>query len=312
MTPLHRYKKNFVFNPMQRRFPRVTLSGMRWSPIGAVSKENEMEQKLRNCTVHYEVFGEGRPILVLHGANLDHRHMVDALERLFENREGWKRIYIDIPGHGKSPVDASIINHDQVLEILVDFMDEIIPGQNFAIAGESRGGYLARGIVHKRPDIVDGVLLIVPGRHVGSARESVPPHVTLVKADELVPTLAVNEVGRFERLVVQSGEILEKIRRFKIPAVVLADEAHQSRINENYEFSFDVDSPEKPFEKPALFLLGRQDSMVGYRDAWNAIEHFPRATFAILDKAGHSLSWEQPELFFSLVNEWLQRVEDFS
>ena len=270
-----------------------------------------MERKFRNCTVHYEVFGEGRPILVLHGGYLDHRHMVDALEPLFENREGWKRVYIDIPGHGKSPVDAGITTHDQVLDIVLDFMDGIAPGQSFAIAGESRGGYLARGIVHKRPDIVDGVLLIVPGRYGVCSKESVPAHVTLVKADELIPTLAPNEIGRFERLVVQSREILEKIRRFKIPAVALADEAHQNKIIENYEYSFDVDRPEKPFERPALFLLGRQDSMVGYRDAWKAIENFPRATFAILDKAGHSLSWEQQELFLALANEWLQRVEEF-
>ena len=270
-----------------------------------------MERKLRNSTVHYEVFGEGRPILVLHGGYLDHRHMVDALEPLFENREGWKRIYIDIPGHGKSPVDASITTHDQVLDIILDFMDEVAPEQSFAIAGESRGGYLARGIVHKRPDIVDGVLLIVPSRYAVCSKESVPPHVTLVKVDELIPTLAPDEIGRFDRLVVQSREVLEKIRNFKTPAVAVADEAHQNKVMESFEYSFDVDIPENPLEKPALFLLGRQDSMVGYRDALNVIENFPRATFAILDKAGHSLSWEQQELFFALANEWLHRVEEF-
>jgi pimeloyl-ACP methyl ester carboxylesterase len=34
-----------------------------------------------------------------------------------------------------------------------------------------------------------------------------------------------------------------------------------------------------------------------------------RATYAILDKAGHSLSWEQPELFSALVKDWIRRVE---
>lgn len=269
-----------------------------------------MQQKLSKCTVHYEMFGEGRPILVLHGGFLDHRHMVDAMEPLFERRSGWKRIYIDLPGHGRSTVDATVTNHDQVLDIILDFMDAVLPGQRCAIAGESRGGYLARGIVHKKPEVVDGVLFIVPGRYAVSAEGSVPPHVTLVSADELVPTLAPDEVGRFNRLVVQSREILEKIRHFKIPATALADETHQDKINASYEFSFDIDTPEKPFQKPALFLLGRQDSVVGYRDALKVIEHFPRATFAVIDKAGHSLSWEQPELFETLVNEWLQRVEE--
>lgn len=270
-----------------------------------------MEHKLSKCTIHYEVFGEGRPILVLHGGYLDHRHMVDALEPLFISRQGWRRIYIDIPGHGKSPVDPSISTHDDVLELILAFVNEMLPGQSFALAGESRGGYLARGIVHRKPDLVDGALFIVPGRYAVCSEDSVPSHVTLTRADEIVATLAPNEVGRFNRLVVQSAEILEKIRRCKIPASALADEIHQNKINENYEFAFDVDALDAPFQKPALFLLGRQDSMVGYRDALKVIECFPRATFAILDKAGHSLGWEQPELFNALAGEWLQRVEMF-
>ena len=269
-----------------------------------------MERKLPKCTVHYEVFGEGRPILVLHGGYLDHRHMVDALEPLFSDRQGWMRIYIDIPGHGQSAVDPSISNHGEVLDLILAFVGEILPGQSFALAGESRGGYLARGIVHRRPDLVDGALFIVPGRYAVAAEGSVPAHVILTRADELIAELAPHEVGRFNRLVVQSAEILEKIRRHKIPAAAQADQAHQEKINANYEFSFDVDLPEKPFPNPVLFLLGRQDSMVGYQDALKAVECFPRATFAILDKAGHSLSWEQPTLFRTLVSEWLQRIEN--
>jgi len=270
-----------------------------------------MEHRLPRCTIHFEEFGEGRLLLVLHGGYLDHRHMVDTIEPLFDGRKGWKRIYIDIPGHGNSAIDESVSTHDQVLENILEFMDEVAPQQKFAVAGESRGGYLARGIIHRRPDLVDGALLIVPGRYAACAEESVPTHVTLGRADELAPTLTPNETERFERLVVQNAEILEKIRKYKIPAAALADDMHQTKINENYEFSFDVDSPERPFEKPVVFLLGRHDSMVGYRDALKVIEHFPRATFAVLDRAGHSLSWEQPELFNALATDWIQRVEEY-
>ncbi len=70
-----------------------------------------------------------------------------------------------------------------------------------------------------------------------------------------------------------------------------------------YPFSFNVDKYFKKFEKPTLFLLGRQDSSVGYSDVWNIIEKYPRSTYAIIDKAGHSLQIEQVELFNSLVSE---------
>ena len=270
-----------------------------------------MECKLENASIYYETRGKGRPLLILHGAPLDHRHMLDAMEPVFEHRRGWMRIYMDLPGHGRSPVDEAVSTQDQVLEIILAFMDEILPGRSCAVAGESRGGYLARGIAHRIPDRVDGLLLIVPGRYLAAAPEDLPAQVTLVRADELRSGLAPDEVGRFDRLVVQSRRILEKIRAYKIPALALADEAFQARVNARYEFSFDVDRPETPFGKPSLILSGRQDAVVGYRDAWKAIECYPRATFAILDTAGHSLAWEQEELFVALASEWLQRVEDF-
>ena len=33
--------------------------------------------------------------------------------------------------------------------------------------------------------------------------------------------------------------------------------------------------------------------------------------FAVLDRAGHLLQYEQRDLFDALVNEWLDRVEEF-
>ena len=74
-------------------------------------------------------------------------------------------------------------------------------------------------------------------------------------------------------------------------------------------FSFPVDQLPQPFGEPALFLLGRQDHVVGYRDAWKILEHFPRATYAVLDQAGHVPSVEQVQLERALISEWLDRVE---
>jgi predicted esterase len=56
-----------------------------------------MECKLKNITVHYESFGEGRPILLLHGTGVDHTYMMSDMEPLFKKRSGWKRIYPDCP-----------------------------------------------------------------------------------------------------------------------------------------------------------------------------------------------------------------------
>jgi pimeloyl-ACP methyl ester carboxylesterase len=50
--------------------------------------------------------------------------------------------------------------------------------------------------------------------------------------------------------------------------------------------------------------------MTGYADQYALLPHYPRATFAVLDVAGHNLQIEQPVLFDALVNEWLDRVRE--
>lgn len=268
-----------------------------------------MKCKLTEGEINYEVRGSGRPLLILHGGYLDHRHIVNVMEPAFDESSKWKRIYPDLPGHGCTTIADSIENHDQVLDVLSEFMANICPDETYSLAGESRGGFLARGLAVKEPEKIDVLLLIVPGRYAVADPENLPPQVTLESADELLPELTENEVGRFRKLVVQNRGILEKIRKYKLPAIPLADSECQDRLNENYQFTFDLDATENIFIKPALVLLGKYDIEVGYRDALKVIENYPRATYAILDKAGHSLSWEQPEVFIALVKDWLRRVE---
>ncbi len=59
-----------------------------------------MKCELENISVYYEVYGEGKPILMLHGWPLDHRYLVSDMEPLFTHRDGRKRIYLDLPGMG--------------------------------------------------------------------------------------------------------------------------------------------------------------------------------------------------------------------
>ncbi len=65
-----------------------------------------------------------------------------------------------------------------------------------------------------------------------------------------------------------------------------------------------------PFEGPSLFLCGRQDDVVGYADAWDRLEHYPRASLVVLDRAGHNVLLEQPSQSRAAVADWLGRVRD--
>ncbi|NJD57915.1 MAG: 2-hydroxy-6-oxo-6-phenylhexa-2,4-dienoate hydrolase [Anaerolineales bacterium] len=275
-----------------------------------------MDCELKDITVHYEMLGAGRPIIMLHGWSIDHRHMMSDLEPVFEHRDGWKRIYLDLPGHGRTPGKDWITNQDKMLDVVLDFIDNIISGQKFVVVGASAGAYLARGIVHHRMATLDGLLLMVPLIVADDAIRCVPPHVTLVADAALAVQLEPEEAeGLFQGAVVQSRKVVDYIRANFQSASEIGDLDFQAKIREypkNYAFSFEIDALPQPFPAPTLIVTGRQDSWVGYHDAWEILDNYPRGTFAVLDRAGHFLGVEQEDLFHALVCEWLDRVEEYA
>ncbi len=272
-----------------------------------------MECMVRDTRIHYEEAGTGRPLLALHGRPLDHRHMMNELEPLFNNRRGWRRIYPDLPGMGRTRAADSITSQDQVLEVMIEFMDRVAPQQRFAVAGTSYGGYLARGFVYRRASQIDGIMLNVPLVEFDETKCRLPEHRVLKEDADFLAALTPEEAADLPTFVVaQSMDLLRSTREWYAPAGAMADEAFLQRLRQKDAFSFDVDSPRHPFPGPALFLTGRYDNWCGYREAFQLLDNYPRATFAVLDRAGHALVIEQRGLFNALVSEWLDRVEEYT
>ena len=269
-----------------------------------------MKCKLENITIYYEIIGEGYPVLMLHGWTVDHRIMKGCMEPIFETRPNYKRIYFDLPGMGKTKGEDWIKGTDDYLKIIIEFVEKIIPTESFIVVGGSYGSYLARGLIKKKQNLIDGVLFLVPLILPDEKQRDLPEHIVLVKDENVVSKLNPLEMEVLESVAtVINQKVYERGKEEAKSGVTIADMPFLEMLRGNYAFSYDVDLLNDKFTKPALFLLGRQDSSVGYRDAWKIIENYPRATYAILDTAGHILQIEQEDLFNALTNEWLDRVE---
>lgn len=269
------------------------------------------ECTVRDITIHYEEFGNGHPILFLHGWPVDHRHICAAFEPVLQHRKGWRRIYPDLPGMGETRANGMIANQDQVLNHILGFMDSVAPGERWAIAGISYGGHLARGIIHERFSQIDGLSMIVPDLGCDSVKQK-PIEFQVIKEDaEFLAALKPEERGLAGRLTVHSMEILESYRKYYSTARAIADYEFLERLEKNYSFSFNVDELQQPFPAPTLVLTGRFDQGCGFCEVQQLLENYPRATFAVLDRAGHGLVMEQRALFYALASEWLDRVEEF-
>ena len=270
-----------------------------------------MQVDVLGLAVNYEEVGAGRPIVLLHGGGADHRLMTVAFEPVFEGRNGWRRIYPDLPGMGRTPAADWIAGEDDMLAVVEGFVDAVVPGaERVTVAGASYGGYLALGLVHRRPEKLDGLALVAPAYRSEGVDDDLPVHQVFARDEAVVASLTEEERLWLGRSVVQVAETLEFFRAGVMPGVRIADFAFLERLEAGPNLSIDVAAPlAAPFPAPTLILAGRQDSVVGWAGAIPLLDSFPRATYAVLDRAGHGVRAEQNILFRALVGEWLDRLE---
>ena len=145
----------------------------------------------------------------------------------------------------------------------------------------------------------------------GARKRILPDKQVILQDEELLNKLTSTEREAFCELAVIANEYTYKRFQEEIkPGLDIANYEFVERLQKNY--SLTMDFHRKKYEKPVLLLAGRQDISVGYQDIIEIIDDYPRATLAVLDMAGHNLQIEQPELFESLVGEWIRRTNQQS
>ena len=266
-----------------------------------------MEVRIGGVPVHCAEYGNGMPVLALHGAGVDHREVAGALEPVFSKIPNYRRLYPDLPGMGLTPAPGTITSNDDVLDLLLGFIHHVIRDEPFLLLGHSYGGYLARAIAALRPHPAVGLALICP---VGAQTQDVPRHQVLVSQVDLPGGLDPDlEATYRDYFVVQTPETLRTFKDRVAPSARLVDKAGLSRVFARWELR---DRPEAAdtYPHPVLVLAGRQDATAGYAGPQELAKHYPRATMAVLDHAGHALLHEQPELVQAHIAEWLQRIRE--
>lgn len=273
-----------------------------------------MQCETEKATIDYEEHGEGRPILFLHGWTMDRRVEIFDYEKIFAARPGWRRVYPDLPGMGRSVAKDGFADQDDVLDALLAFIDQALPDGRFALAGTSLGAYLARAVAARRRSRIAGLLLRVPCIFAEDARRTLPSFQALVADEGFMASLDADDRAKLGDLLIQTPDYARALRH-KCDAVVhpaiqaTAPIANEIRADPGrYGFSFDLVEAEKTFDEPTLIIAGRCDTTVGFRDAWSILDSYPRATFVALDRADHGWPMETPNLLPALVDDWLARI----
>ncbi|MCK9169940.1 MAG: alpha/beta hydrolase [Treponema sp.] len=259
--------------------------------------------------INYEVLGKGMPVLFIHGWSVDHLLWKNPVEKsLGSYKKKYKRIYFDLPGMGKSTCGMNIHNTDDMLELVCKFITYIIGGEDFILAGESYGGYIAQGLLVKMSGRIRGLFLLCPLIFPGYRKGRHAEHIVLERDDTFMNTLSPEKRKEFEYLsVVQTKDTYTMYKKDINLQIMKENEGFLSSKLDG-SFTYDLHSIKVTYDRPVLVLVGRQDTEVGFEDQYDLYKDYKRASVCILDKSGHNLQIEQNKIFGVLFLEWLDRI----
>jgi len=289
--------------------------------------------KLRG--IAYAEAGSGFPLLAIHGFTLDRRMSIGAFEPLFDGEDRvplipqagsfrpeagasarrYRRLYPDLPFMGDSEDLGPGAGSDEMLAALRGFVEELLPEGPFLLAGESYGGYLARGLAREIGERIAGLFLLCPCVVARlDERDAEPPGMLREERGWEAGASAGEAAGYRECAVVGSRYAFARTRDEILSGVAAARLGELEGLKERYPFSFDgmgrEGEPFDPrFDRPSCFFLGRQDSSVGWRDALRLADRYPRASFHVLDAAGHNAQIEQAGAFAAAFGAWIGDCE---
>lgn len=255
----------------------------------------------------YKEIGEGTPFLLIHGWAIDHSFLERCMEPIFAKANGsYKRIYIDVPGMGRS-LPGNVKNGDGILRVIEAFMDEMYPGERFYVGGNSYGSVVARAVTAKLTDKVIALLLIAPA--MDSKCEGASEGVYRID-EEFMATLDEQEKADFVAMNAKlTREAWERYKELVYPSVrINADNDYmRHKLKGSFGFSIIKALEKKRFKGPVLVVTAKYDTAVGCKAQLIFKDIFTNCTYVVIDGAGHNIHVDQPEEFEKVVLSWLNQ-----
>lgn len=281
---------------------------------------NQILNKPATMPLAHKSFGEGAPILFVHGWELNKEYDIAEFEPIFAHAPGYRRIYVDLPGMGATPADASIVDLQSIYDEIVTFINQQVSPSKFLLVGSSLGGYIVRALATQFEPQLLGVHLKVPVIEPETSRRDLDVVKPIIENEQVVrQALEGQPPSSLDQILVQTPvyirSLLAKLTATVLPAVAMAKAEVLEPIRNDpkrYSLDFIEKYREGVFIKPSLIITGRHDDVVGYRDTLRLLEIYPRATFVALDRGVHILPVDEGDLVQSLVLDWLRRVEESS
>lgn len=170
-----------------------------------------MKITVNNININYEIYGEGKPIILLHG-NSETHHIFDVLvEKLKEN---YKVYAIDSRCHGESD-NPKDISYDLMASDVIEFIKKL-KIEKPILYGFSDGGIIGLLIAVNEPELLSK--LIISGANINPEGMK----KSMLHLSKIIYFFTRNKL--FKMMIKEPNIKIEDLRKIKIPTVVLAGE----------------------------------------------------------------------------------------
>lgn len=170
-----------------------------------------MKILVNNINLYYETYGEGQPIILLHGNGETHEIFDKLIESLKDN---YKVYAIDSRCHGKSE-DLIEISYKLMRDDIIEFIKKLNIEKPI-LYGFSDGGIIGILIAIKEPDILSK--LIVSGANI-------TPNGLKTKDYLLTKLSYFFTKNKLLKIMLKEPNIKkEELNKIKIPTIILAGE----------------------------------------------------------------------------------------
>lgn len=252
--------------------------------------------------LNFKSFGEGQPLLILHGLF----GMLDNWQTLAKRfAEDYQVFIIDQRNHGKSP-HHPVIDYPSMAEDLYDFMlDHDLATAN--VLGHSMGGKTAMQFALTYPEKVNKLIVvdIAPKAYKGGHQlifealfDVNLDDVTNRKDAEAILAKKIEEPG--VRLFLLKNLSRKKEGGYQWKMNLPAIDKHYFDILKAIE-------TDSSFENPSLFIGGGQSKYIKPTDHEMIYALFPNSTIEMVENAGHWVHAEAPKELLNLVLAFLGR-----
>lgn len=251
--------------------------------------------------LNYKVFGEGTPVIILHGllGSLDNWQTI--AKKLGET---FKVFTVDQRNHGKSP-HTDQMNYPAMAGDVKELMEqEQLP--HAAVIGHSMGGKTAMQLALNFPEKVDRLIPVDMGPKANS-----PGHELIFSA------LKAMDLSKVKKRQDAEAQLKSRIPDFGIRQFLLKnlerteDGQYQWKMNlpvieKEYPRILEAVEGQTQFDKPTLFIKGGRSDYIDEAEFEDFKAWFPQAELSKIPDSGHWVHAEAPEAFLDEVERFLK------